>query len=268
MKVIAIVGYHKTGKTTLVERLVKELTKYGRVGTVKHTREEILPTAGDTERHLNAGAEVTIGVTETRLIKIIKNTDLKVVLDQLLDEGLDFAVVEGFKESGVPKIGIGEVVARNIIARVDIEATGEVLAKIAMEQPDYVTMEYLVARIMRNPRIKEAGAIGTFAGIVCEAGESARAGAMYLGDLNRVAEERIKNVEEEIKKLEGILDAYVYRAGYVEAGGDLAYIVVLSRRREDMFPALTTAIERLKEEMPIEKQGLTGTGDFWVRDLR
>jgi molybdopterin synthase catalytic subunit len=83
-----------------------------------------------------------------------------------------------------------------------------------------------------------------------------------------VAKERLKNIEEEIKKLEGILDAYVYRTGCVESGGDLAYIVVLSRRREDMFPALIAAIERLKVQMPMEKKGLTDTGDFWVRDLR
>jgi len=138
MKVISIVGYHKAGKTTLVERLVRELSKHGRVGTVKHTREEVLPLAGDTERHLNAGAEVTIAVTQTRLIKIIKNTDLKIVLDQLLDEGLDFAVIEGFKESDLPKIGIGDVAAKNIVARVDINATAEELAKIAMGQPEYV----------------------------------------------------------------------------------------------------------------------------------
>lgn len=115
-----------------------ELSKHGRVGTVKHTREEVLPLAGDTERHLNAGAEVTIAVTQTRLIKIIRNTELKVVLDQLLQEGLDYAVVEGFKESDLPKIGIGDVVAKNIVARADIDATGEELAKIAMVQPDYV----------------------------------------------------------------------------------------------------------------------------------
>ena len=35
MKVISIVGYHKSGKTTLVERLTKELSKKVTVGTVE-----------------------------------------------------------------------------------------------------------------------------------------------------------------------------------------------------------------------------------------
>ncbi len=76
MKVISIVGYHKAGKTTLVEKLVSELKKHGSVGTVKHTNEEIMPLKGDTERHMNSGAEVTIGVTPTRMVKIIRDTDV------------------------------------------------------------------------------------------------------------------------------------------------------------------------------------------------
>jgi len=107
MKVISIVGYHKSGKTTLVERLVKELSQLGSVGTVKHTREEILPLAGDTERHLNAGASVTIGVTATRSIEIVRGTDVNEALDRLAGEGMDFAVVEGFKQSSLPKMASG-----------------------------------------------------------------------------------------------------------------------------------------------------------------
>lgn len=36
MKVIAVVGTKKTGKTTLVEALVRSLAKHGKVGTVKN----------------------------------------------------------------------------------------------------------------------------------------------------------------------------------------------------------------------------------------
>lgn len=250
MKVISVVGYHKAGKTTLVERLVKELAKHGRVGTVKHTREEILPLTGDTERHLNAGAEVTIGVTQSRLVKIIKDTGLEAVLGQLLDEGLDFAVVEGFKESGIPKIGIGDVVAKNVVARVDINATGEELARIAMGQPDRVTLEYLIARARRSPHIGEAGAIGAFTGAIREAaGPDGTAG------------ERLKNIEEDLKKREGILDTSIYYGD-----GGIVNIIVISRRREELFPALKEAVERLGAEAPAGNKGLSG--DFRVSDVR
>ena len=138
MKVISIIGYHKVGKTTLVERLVKELSRHGSVGTVKHTRDEIVPLSGDTERHLNAGAKVTIGITPTQSVKITKNIDVNEALEQLWKEGLDFVVVEGFKESDLPKIAIGDLDASNIVARVDINASGEDLARITMAQPAYM----------------------------------------------------------------------------------------------------------------------------------
>ncbi len=86
-------------------------------------------------------------------------------------EGVDFAVVEGFKESSLPKIAIGDVEATNVVARVDINATGEQLAAIAMAQPDRVTLWDLLAKVRRNPEIKKAGAIGTFTGIVREIAE-------------------------------------------------------------------------------------------------
>jgi molybdopterin synthase catalytic subunit len=269
MKVISIVGYHKAGKTTLVERLVKELSKHGRVGTVKHTREEILPQAGDTERHLNAGSEVTIGVTRTRLIKIIKTTSIQAVLDQLLDEGLDFAVVEGFKESGIPKIGIGDVTAKNIVARVDIAATGEELAKIALGQPDYVTLKYLIARTKRSPRIKDARAIGTFTGILQEAPGDEKASGTDLRGSREEAKQSIKKIEEDLKKREGILDVYISPGtGCFGAGDGLIYVVILAMRREEVLPALENAIDRVSAEMPTDMGVMSGTGDFWIRDIR
>ena len=58
-KVLLIVGYKKVGKTTLIERLIPELSRRGyRVGTVKHHHSDFpvcqsiprVPTAGDTAK--------------------------------------------------------------------------------------------------------------------------------------------------------------------------------------------------------------------------
>ncbi len=267
MKVISIVGYHKAGKTTLVERLVKELAKHGPVGTIKHTREEIVPLAGDTERHLNAGAEITIGVTPTRSVEIMKNVDVKKSLEQLSGEGMDFAVVEGFKQSGLPKIAIGDVEAKNVIARVDINAGVDELVKIAMAQPEYVTLESLVAKIKRSPRAKEAGAIGTFTGMVRELSGKERTEALEFESFDEVMKERIRVIEEDLKKRKGILEVIIYhKTGRIEAGEDIVFIVILSGHREELFPALRDAIERVKDEVPIWKKEFTASGDFWVHD--
>jgi molybdopterin synthase catalytic subunit len=268
MKVISIVGFHKVGKTTLVERLVKELSKRGSVGTVKHTREEIVPFSGDTERHLGAGAGVTIGITPTRSVMIMRNTDLEKALELLAGQGLDFAVVEGFKESGLPKIAIGDVEAENVVAQVDITASAEELVKITLAQPDYVTLDYLLAKIKRSPSYKEAGAIGTFTGLVREIANNERTRALEFESFDEVMKERIKAIEEDLKKRKGILEVLIHhKTGHIEAGEDIVFIVILSGHREELFPALKDAIERVKAEVPIWKKEFTVGGDFWVHDI-
>jgi molybdopterin synthase catalytic subunit len=268
MKVISIVGYHKAGKTTLVERLVKELSKRGSVGTIKHTNEEIMPLKGDTERHMDAGAVATIAVTPTRSIGITRGTDVNKALERLAGQGLDFAIVEGFKESDIPKIAIGDVKAENVVARVDITASAGKLVNITMAQPDYVTLDYLIAKMKRSPRYKEAGAIGTFTGSVREMTGNVRTTALEFESFDEVMKERIKAIEDDLKKREGILEVFIYhKTGRIEAGQDIVYIVVLSGHRDELFPALRDAIERVKAEVPIWKKEITAGGDFWVHDV-
>ncbi len=268
MKVISIVGYHKAGKTTLVERLVKELSKRGTVGTVKHTREEIVPLSGDTERHIEAGAAVTIAVTPTRSVRLTKGADVKKAVEALANEGMDFAVVEGFKHSSLPKIAIGDVVAENVVSRVDINASAEELVRAVMAQPDYVTLDTMIAKARRSPRYREAGAIGTFTGLVRELSGKERTVALEFESFDAVMKERINAIEDDLKKRKGILDVYIYhKTGRIEAGEDIVFIVILSRHRDELFPALKDAIERVKAEVPIWKKELTVGGDFWVHDI-
>ncbi len=259
MKVISVVGYKKTGKTTLVERLVSELSKHGTVGTVKHSREEILPYGGDTDRHLTSGATVTIGVTPTRSVKIIRSTDVKGALRELAFDGVDFAVVEGFKQSSLPKIAIGDVEAANVVARVSIDATGEQLAAIAMAQPDQVTLFDLLAKVHRNPEIKKAGAIGTFTGIVREIAKGETTKALEFESYDAVAKERIAKIERELKQKDGIVDVIIHhKTGRIEAGEDIVYIVVAAGHRQELFPVLRDAIERIKGRSAHLEEGAYG----------
>ncbi|RLG04694.1 MAG: molybdopterin-guanine dinucleotide biosynthesis protein B, partial [Thaumarchaeota archaeon] len=57
------------GKTSLIERLVRELSRSGiRVATIKHSRERIDLEDKDTYRHLEAGALETAYVSPVELI--------------------------------------------------------------------------------------------------------------------------------------------------------------------------------------------------------
>jgi len=98
-RAVAVVGYKDSGKTRVVEALVRELTGRGyRVGTVKHTAEDILlDTPGkDTWRHREAGSVATA---------ILHGKSSALFIDRYLsvDEAvsrlgsLDYVVLEGFK---------------------------------------------------------------------------------------------------------------------------------------------------------------------------
>lgn len=117
-KAIAVVGSKKSGKTTTIESLIRELTKRGyNVAAVKHISEPpdfTIDTAGkDTWRFAQAGAKtiISIAANETATIEKtpIENQSLKTLLKKCKNNDVIF--IEGLKElvaknKNIPKIVI------------------------------------------------------------------------------------------------------------------------------------------------------------------
>jgi molybdopterin-guanine dinucleotide biosynthesis protein MobB len=109
--VISIVGESKTGKTTLIEKLISELkSRDYRIATVKHSIHHLDfdKTGKDSWRHLEAGSGATAIVSPDRLVLIKLATgepDLKDAA-RLFGEEYDIILAEGFKQSSVPKIEV------------------------------------------------------------------------------------------------------------------------------------------------------------------
>jgi molybdopterin-guanine dinucleotide biosynthesis protein MobB len=111
-KVVLIVGYKKVGKTTLIEKLIPELTNRGyRVGTVKHHHSDYpvsIDSAGtDTWRHRQAGASIVALATPTD-VAMFRDNDPTISLDWILANmaGADIVLVEGFHEESHAKIEV------------------------------------------------------------------------------------------------------------------------------------------------------------------
>ncbi len=119
MKAISVVGTKKTGKTTLITALVRSLAKYGRVGTIKNMAGHPIDS-GDTRRHFDAGADVVIGLGDAKLKVTRGSFSLDDALAELQSDGIDFAVVEGFKHSDLPKIVMADIEVPNILLRIRI----------------------------------------------------------------------------------------------------------------------------------------------------
>lgn len=100
--VIGVVGFSKSGKTTVVEGLVGELTKRGySVATAKHINQKgfSMDAKGkDTWRHAVAGANPVIGVSDIKTSVLIKNGMNRFSLDELLGftPKADLILLEGF----------------------------------------------------------------------------------------------------------------------------------------------------------------------------
>lgn len=109
--IISIIGISNSGKTTLMEKLIRELkSRNYRIATVKHTAEEAtLDTPGkDTWRHLQAGSEVAVLASESGIV-MMKTVTLENTLDEiawLFGEDYDIILAEGFKQGNAPKIEV------------------------------------------------------------------------------------------------------------------------------------------------------------------
>jgi molybdopterin synthase catalytic subunit len=123
MKVISIIGEKKSGKTTLIEYLIANLKDHGTVGCIKHAHELDLETTKDTTRFITAGADVVIGTSTEKTVKISGPKNLPDLIDEMASSGIDFLLVEGFKGSDLPKITLSDFSTREvskILKRVDL----------------------------------------------------------------------------------------------------------------------------------------------------
>ncbi len=98
-RTISVVGFKDSGKTQVVEAIVKEFTARGlRVGTLKHTAENMdFDTPGkDTNRHREAGAKAT-AILHNSAAALFINDHLALQEAARRLGNLDFLVIEGFK---------------------------------------------------------------------------------------------------------------------------------------------------------------------------
>ena len=109
--IISIVGKSKSGKTTLIEGLIRELKSRGyRVATIKHTPQGMTFDVPDKDswRHIQAGSEAT-AISSPDKVVLIKPITQTLTLDEiahLIGEDCDIILTEGFKQDNAPKIEV------------------------------------------------------------------------------------------------------------------------------------------------------------------
>lgn len=162
--VVLIVGFKKSGKTRLLERLVSVLSGRGyRIACVKHHHSEapvIVDSCGtDTWRFRKAGARRVSLVTPKHLASF-EDTPEQTSLEQVLESltAVDLVLGEGFHEQARPKIEVtlaersDRLCAsdRNLIAVVKSSASAEPVPTFSPESieplADFIEARFLPAR--------------------------------------------------------------------------------------------------------------------------
>lgn len=113
MNVVGFSGYSGSGKTTLVEQVIAALKARGlRVSVVKHAHHkfDIDHPGKDTFRHRAAGAfEVVVASSQRLALMREFEQPAELSVHQLIAElygGVDWVLVEGFKDSDLLKIEV------------------------------------------------------------------------------------------------------------------------------------------------------------------
>ena len=116
IQIIAVVGTKKSGKTTTIENLIREMTRRNyRVAAIKHIpeRDHTIDTPEkDTWRYAQAGAKTIVSVAEDEIATLEKMSIENVTLGTLVKKcrGNDLVFLEGLKKMIAKKKDIPKIV--------------------------------------------------------------------------------------------------------------------------------------------------------------
>lgn len=150
--VVAFIGAHNAGKTTVVLDLVPLLSGRGlTVGTIKHTSKDVEDDVPgkDSHRHAHSGAAASVLVTPGRTTARRLGTEEE--LDAVLERefrGFDIVLVEGYKSLPIPRIevrrtGITAVSVQEISARVCDEPATDGVPTLRFDDRDGIAATVL-----------------------------------------------------------------------------------------------------------------------------
>jgi molybdopterin-guanine dinucleotide biosynthesis adapter protein len=109
--VVSFVGRHNSGKTTFLEKVIKGLKEKGySVAVIKHHKGgfEVDTQGKDTWRMAQAGSDVVV-ISSPDKMAMIKKPKQELTLDQvkeMVQDGVDIVISEGYKYDNKPKIEV------------------------------------------------------------------------------------------------------------------------------------------------------------------
>lgn len=159
MRIYGVTGWKNTGKTTLTERLVAEITGRGlTVSTIKHAHHsaEIDEPGRDSHRHRTAGAMQVVLATPVRWALM---TELRGAPEPALDRLLahlapvDLILIEGYKRSPHFKIEAHRPEGGQPLLARESETVRAVASTLAADDPRLAGLSVPVLNLNDIPAI-------------------------------------------------------------------------------------------------------------------
>lgn len=112
----------------------------------------------------------------------------------------------------------------------------------------------MIARIKAHPDFHKAGMIASHLGIVRS---FSREGKAVSGVDVHFDSKKIEEIVRDIRSRPGIVDILIEtNSGYLKVGDDILAVVVAGDIRDQVFPALIDAVNRIKSEAATKEENL------------
>ncbi len=203
MRVVQFAGWSKTGKTSLIEEVLRAAPPTTVIGVIKHlggTHPFALEPGRDTTRFYEQGARAVTGIDREKGVTLLRDDSLEAALDRLSDAGCDVALVEGFKTVPFARVVVGDLPSDRCVLRDPVPA--EVFAAL-----DRFDEHYSPQGLLRACR-RETGIEG---GIACTC--TAPADREHAADHASLAA-----LEARCAAAPGVIGARVHGRVYAERG--------------------------------------------------
>ena len=117
-----------------------------------------------------------------------------------------------------------------------------------------------MARVQKDSH----GAVVLFLGTVRNTAEGKEVLRLEYEAFSPLAEDRLQEIEKEVRERWAGEIAIVHRTGKVPVGEIAVAIAVSTPHRKEAFQACSWAIDRLKEVVPLWKKEVLAEGGRWV----
>jgi molybdopterin synthase catalytic subunit len=139
---------------------------------------------------------------------------------------------------------------------------------IGLHKKGEVNLNQIMSDLSHLPDYHEAGAVACFVGVVREdpvRESEAKVVRLEYEAYVEVALKRMQEIRDAIKRRSGVLDVSIHHIiDTLEVGEPSLFVAVLGKHRQDVFPALSETVERVKKEVPIWKKEFTTKESYWL----